>query len=668
MELVGAIGKFDIDLVSMADEQLLDRDYRRTSSDPNSGLSFRKVDIGNKDLIVDVSNGTPRPFVPYSWRRRIFDAVHGLGHPGVHRTQQAIVDRFVWPSVKADSTRWARECIACQQAKVTRHVTPPISEFEVPSQRFTHLNMDLVTLTTSNGFSHLLTIVDRFTRWPAAIPIPNIAAETVADAFAHGWVATYGVPVAITTDRGSQFSSSIWTQLMKKWGIKALTTTAYHPEANGLVERLHRRLKEALIALSNDQPQDWYWQLPLALLAIRTTLKPDIGASPADLVFGDALALPGDVVQTADPVDDQLQQRQAASLANLRVEVARLQPTPTSAHRTPRLFVPGQLDSATHVFVRRGGVQPSLSAPYEGPFRVVSRTPTGFHVRMSRGRTELIALNRLKPAHVSADQDETGEPQDLDDHQPPSPPPPGRRPGVRTRQPATTTRQTRSSTRAGANPPVPSPPEQPPPAPRKTRLPRRPASQLAPPHPVESTPRRQRNNVRNIDEFTAPGADARSNPQPDWPPSAPNAPGPSAAPTATPMAGPGPLTATSSLGLARTDNPRREVTTSQTPSSAANAQAEEEPTRETAFFAPLSEDPIPPTSGEQPGDPSIPPSAIRSNRPPSGNRVRFFSDPRPSDPPLGWRPFSSSRNNSNRPRPNVSAVAALITSHLSLPR
>ena len=599
MDLVGAVGTFDIDLSCMADEQVLDADYRRISADPNAGLSFRKVDIGNKDLIVDVSNGKPRPFVPYSWRRRIFDAVHGLGHPGVHRTQQTITERFVWPSIKADASRWARECVPCQQAKITRHVVPPIGDFEVPSQRFSHLNMDIVTLTVSNGFNHLLTIVDRFTRWPVAIPIANITAETVADAFAHGWVATYGVPVAITTDRGSQFLSSIWTQLMSQWGIKTLTTTAYHPEANGLVERLHRRLKEALIALSNDHPVEWFWKLPLALLAIRTTLKPDIGASPADLVFGDGLALPGDAVQVADPVDVQSQQRQASLLANLRVEVSRLQPTPTSAHRSPKLFVPGELQTATHVFVRRGGVQPSLSAPYEGPFRVVSKTPTGFRVRLSQGRTELIALSRLKAAHISREHVDGEEPPDLDDAGPPSPRPPGRRPGVRTRQPAPTTRQTRSATRTLTSDPV------------------------APSSEPESTStnQRRRRGVPNIDEFNSfRPSDAASNsnlasdvliPHP------PAVPAPVAAE---------PVPSTSAA-------PPQPV-------------EEDEPTRATGFFAPL--DPAGPQPGPSP--PSLP-SALRSSRPPSGNRVRFFSDPRPSDPPRDFRPFSA-----RRPRPDVSVI------------
>ena len=497
--LVGAINNYGIDLAEMAADQFLDADFRRISNDPQSGLSLRKVDVGNRDLLIDVSNGAPRPFVPFGWRRRIFDAVHGLGHPGVHRTQQTLAERFIWPSIKADAAKWARECISCQQAKINRHITPPIGDFEVPSRRFSHLNLDIVTLPTSNGFNHLLTIVDRLTRWPVAIPMTDITAETVADAFAQGWVATYGIPVAITTDRGSQFSSSIWTQLMKQWGIKPLMTTAYHPQANGLVERLHRRLKEAILALCPDSPNQWFWKLPLALLAIRTTLKPDIGASPADMVFGEGLALPGDLIQNADPVDDQLARRQAATLANLRVEVARLQPTPTSAHRTPRIFMPQNLETATHVFVRRGGVQPSLQTPYEGPYRVSSRTATGFHVRLPGGRTELVTLNRLKPAYVSHEQRDGEEPQDLDDEQPPSPNPPGRRPGPRTRTPAATTRQTRSSTRQQAARRTDGE------TPSTSNLPSNPTNFESQPQDLSHAP--------NI----PPRAAARSNPQPDWP-------------------------------------------------------------------------------------------------------------------------------------------------------
>ena len=424
INVINAINYTGIDLATMAREQPLDRDYQRIAGDASSGLSFRQVDIGQTTLLVDVSNGNPRPFVPFNWRRRVFDALHGLGHPGVHRSQQVVASKFVWPSINSDCAKWARECLDCQRSKITRHVVPPIGNFEVPSRRFSHLNADIVTMPVSNGFKHLLTIVDRFTRWPAAIPIKDMTTESVVDAFLHGWISMFGIPEAITTDRGTQFTSAVWQQLLSTWGIKNLQTTAYHPEANGLVERLHRRLKESLMTHCNQSPENWFWKLPMSLLAIRTTLKPDVGSSPADMVFGEGLAVPGELLLPSDHNDADLQRQREASLANLRVEVARLQPIPTSAHRQARVYLPNHLDTASHVFVRRGGVQPSLATPYLGPYRIAERTDAGYRIHFPGGRIETTALARLKPCHIAAEESEEVDPQPQPPPSPQPPPPP----------------------------------------------------------------------------------------------------------------------------------------------------------------------------------------------------------------------------------------------------
>ena len=464
--VVNSIDHYEVNLEEMAIDQPLDPDFQRISQEATTGLHFRKVKIGDAFLYVDISNGPARPFVPSAWRRKIFDVIHGLGHPGVERTRQAIRNKFVWPSLKQDVSRWARECVPCQRAKVIKHTNPPIHDFDLPQRRFAHIHADLVSMPMSNGHNHLLSIVDRFTRWPTAIPIKDISATTVIDALSLNWIAIHGVPETITTDRGSQFTSSIWTQLLRTWGIKHSQTTAYHPQSNGLVERLHRRLKESLIALCQDERDKWFWKLPMTLLALRTTIKPDIGASPSDLVYGEGLAVPGQLVGPPQLDDDELLRQQRATLRNLQVEVERLQPKPTAHHRRAQVHIPEELRTATHVFVLRGGVQPSLTAPYDGPFRVLEKKECGFRIQFPGRQSDIVALARLKPAFVNRDghADENDPDQELDDNIPPSPPPPGRRPGLRTRRPEPTTRVTRSqryvidsqrpSTSAAANEPT----------------------------------------------------------------------------------------------------------------------------------------------------------------------------------------------------------------------
>ena len=157
--------------------------------------------------------------------------------------------KFVWHGLKKDVRDWAAACLECQLSKVHRHAKAPLETFEVPERRFDHVNMDLVgPLPPSRGFTHLLTMVDRTTRWPEAVPLLSTSSAEVARAFLGTWVARFGVPSDLTSDRGSQFTAELWSTVAYSLGVKLHRTTAYHPQANGLCERFHRSMKAALRA------------------------------------------------------------------------------------------------------------------------------------------------------------------------------------------------------------------------------------------------------------------------------------------------------------------------------------------------------------------------------------------------------------------------------------
>ena len=122
--------------------------------------------------------------------------------------------------------KWCRSCKGCQTAKISRHNKPVFGKFDKPTERFDHIHIDIVgPLPYADGFRYLLTCVDRFTRWPEAIPLVDIRAETVADAFYSGWIARFGTPATITTDRGAQFESKLWDGLCNQCGIVRNRTT-----------------------------------------------------------------------------------------------------------------------------------------------------------------------------------------------------------------------------------------------------------------------------------------------------------------------------------------------------------------------------------------------------------------------------------------------------------
>lgn len=385
-----------LDYHSLARDQETDEELQ-TLLKEGSSLKLQKRRMAGTDCEVycDVSV-SPRPFITKPFRKQIYESLHNLSHPGVKATVRLVSQRYVWPGIRKDCRQWAKQCQECQRSKVVRHTAAPLAAFQTPSGRFQHIHCDIIgPLPLSSGNRYCLTIVDRVTRWPEALPLQDITAESCTAALTAGWIARFGCPERITTDRGRQFESQTFKDLAALIGATHHHTTAYHPAANGLVERLHRQLKAAIVCHTD---ANWTETLPWVLLGIRSAWKDDLQASTAELVYGEPLRLPGQFLTTSP--DESVDPTNIVS--RLRSHMRKLTPQPTSWHTSSRrtFYVPKDLNTATHVFLRQGPVKRPLQPPYQGPYKVLQRSEKTFDIDVN-GKTQRVTIDRLKPAFMA---------------------------------------------------------------------------------------------------------------------------------------------------------------------------------------------------------------------------------------------------------------------------
>ncbi|CAH2062826.1 unnamed protein product, partial [Iphiclides podalirius] len=126
-------------------------------------------------------------------------------------------------------------------------------------------------------------------------------------------------------------------------------------------------------------------------------LKEDLQCSPAQLVYGEPLRLPGELIAPS-PAPDRVEDLTNFA-TQLRLQMARLRPTPASRHGQQPVFVSKDLLTATHVFLRDDTVRPSLKPPYSGPHKVVSRTEKTITITVGDRNTQ-VSLDRVKPAYI----------------------------------------------------------------------------------------------------------------------------------------------------------------------------------------------------------------------------------------------------------------------------
>jgi hypothetical protein len=284
--------------------------------------------------------------VPRAQRDHVLNSLHGTswaGHGGVSRTL-AVVRRHVWwPSWTADTAYWVTHCVPCQARKRDgRRSFWPLVWRDRPRAPFDTVAIDYFGRLPASGGGHVYILVVQcvHSKWVElyAVTADQATAEGTAQLLVDQFCTRHGPPRAILSDRGSTFMSQLSAAFYKQMGVRKLSTTAFHPQCNGMVERFMHTMADMLALAVHDEPHNWHLWLPHVAYAYNTKPHTATGVSPFLLLHGrePRLALHqllggtqwavGDdtPVDVRDRIDVMLErQRSAAAVADARHELRR---------------------------------------------------------------------------------------------------------------------------------------------------------------------------------------------------------------------------------------------------------------------------------------------------------------------------------------------------------
>ena len=264
-------------------------------------LEVRDGLLQRKFTNIEQHSETYQTVLPKSHRLEFIDLIHAGstgGHFGLKKTSAAVQSRSYWPSWSSDVESYIRRCTACTQYHRGALPKQAVLQNPIAEEPWERVSIDITGLhpKSSRQNVYILTLVDHFSKWAEAISIPKHTATTVAKALMVNVFARFGLPAEILTDRGTNFESELFTQLLKWLEVDKLRTTAYKPSTNGVVERFHKTLNTILGKLFSSNQRDWDERLPFAMMAYRATIHSSTGFIPSRLFLGRECRLPVDLI------------------------------------------------------------------------------------------------------------------------------------------------------------------------------------------------------------------------------------------------------------------------------------------------------------------------------------------------------------------------------------
>lgn len=230
------------------------------------GLLYRVLPI-NKTKKEEI-----RLVIPSTMKEQILRDFHNAkmsGHFGINKTYFKIRERYYWKNMYKDVKQWVSQCFTCNARK--GRPDSKIGEMMTFSskERMELLSVDIVGRLpkTFKGNKYILVCTDHFSRWVEAFPIKDDSMITIAKKIVEEVICRYGVPKKILSDKGTNFTGSLITQIMEQMGIQKITTTAYHPQTNGVVERFNKTFKDMLAMYTSTHLKDWDNYIPYLLFA-----------------------------------------------------------------------------------------------------------------------------------------------------------------------------------------------------------------------------------------------------------------------------------------------------------------------------------------------------------------------------------------------------------------
>ena len=362
----------------------------------------------------DGSSSVLQQVIPEVLRKEVLKNLHeGTmgGHLGIEKTLARLRERFYWPGYHSDTQEWCRNCAHCASRK------SPAPKARAPLTSIkTGYPLQLVAMDILGPFpespagnSYILVVTDYFTRWAEAYAIPNQEAITVAKRLTDEFFFRFSPPEQLHSDQGRNFESAVITEVCRLLGIVKTRTTPYHPQSDGLVERLNRTLLSMLATAALERPFEWEDHLRHLCMAYNSSVQATTGYTPFYLMFGRQARMPIDVVYGPAP----LQPSTTCEYA------ARLRTSLETAYQRVREQMDLRLDRQKEIYDRRVHGNPfkkgelvwlyspatprgqcrKLHQPWSGPYKITHKlSDVTYRIQNVRAHRKRIVVHfdRLK--------------------------------------------------------------------------------------------------------------------------------------------------------------------------------------------------------------------------------------------------------------------------------